>query len=240
MDVTVGVAFLAGLASFLAPCVLPLVPAYLGYLSGYALTKPEERTLLNRLFVVAHAVAFVAGFTLVFVVLGTAAGALGQFLRGDLLRYIGGFVIILFGLALLGLLNLPFLQQEALVQWKGRPEWGLISSLLVGMVFAAGWTPCVGPALTAILVLSADQATAGRGTLLLLAYAVGIGLPFILAAFLIDHLTGLIRRMQRYLPLIQKIAGVLLILVGILVITDGFDLIGGWLEAWGIGWDLKL
>lgn len=237
MNVNIGVAFIAGLASFLAPCVLPLVPAYLGYLSGHAVTKSDAPTLSERFFVAAHAVAFVIGFSLVFILLGTAASSFGKLLRGDWFRYLGGLLVIFFGLALMELLHVPFLQNEARLQWRGKREWGFLSSALVGMVFAAGWTPCVGPALSAILILSADQATAGRGVILLLAYSAGIGLPFILAGFLIDRLGELLQRVTHYLPTIQKIAGAILVLVGIVLITDGFSAIGVWLELRGIGWN---
>ena len=239
-QVGIGVAFLAGLASFLAPCVLPLVPAYLGYLSGYAVTKSDTPTLSERFFVAAHAIAFVIGFSLVFILLGTAASSFGRLLRGDWFRYLGGLLIIFFGLALMELLHVPFLQNEARLQWRGKREWGFLSSALVGMVFAAGWTPCVGPALSAILILSADQTTVGRGVVLLVAYSAGIGLPFILAGFLIDRLGGLLQRMARYLPTIQKVAGAILVLVGITLITNSFSAIGVWLELRGIGWDLGI
>jgi cytochrome c-type biogenesis protein len=240
-NVGMGAAFLAGLASFLAPCVLPLVPAYLGYLSGYAVTKPEGgRSVRERLLIVSHALFFVMGFTVIFVLLGTAAGSLGAFLRGRALRFIGGLLIIFFGLALVGALRVPFLYQEAKLEWRGRKEWGFLSSFIVGMVFAAGWTPCVGPALTAILTLSANQSTAGRGALLLTVYSAGVGVPFILSAFLIDQLGDLLRRVGKYLPVVQKATGVLLILVGVVVLTDSFTLIGGWLERYGLGWDLGL
>ena len=235
-----GVAFIAGLASFLAPCVLPLVPAYLGYLSGYAVTKSDNRTLSERFFVVAHAVAFVIGFSIVFVLLGTAAGSVGRLLRGEWFRYLGGLLIIFFGLALMEVLHVSFLQQEAKLQWQGKREWGFLSSLLIGMVFAAGWTPCVGPALSAILVLSADQSTAGQGVLLLAVYSAGVGLPFILAGLLIDHIGSLLQQMTRYPPVIQKISGAILVLVGLILITDSFSAIGLWLEQRGIGWDLGI
>jgi cytochrome c-type biogenesis protein len=245
VNVSIGVAFIAGLASFLAPCVLPLVPAYLGYLSGWAVpgrgaTNTTAPTLSERFFVAAHAVAFVIGFSLIFILLGTVAGSLGRLLRGDWFRYLGGVLIIFFGLALMELLHVPFLQNDARLHWRGKREWGFLSSLLIGMVFAAGWTPCVGPALSAILILSADQATAGRGIALLLAYSAGIGLPFILAGFLIDRLGNLLQRMSRYLPTIQKISGAILVLVGIILITDSFTAIGLWLEQRGIGWDLGI
>ncbi len=241
INVSVGLAFLAGLASILAPCVLPLIPAYLSYMSGYAVTRPEGgRSGRERFYIVSHALFFVFGFSLIFVLLGTVAGSLGAFLRGPVLRYIGGVLIIFFGLALSGVLYVPFLEREAKLEWRGRREWGFASSLLIGMVFAAGWTPCIGPALASILLLSAQESTALQGALLLGVYSVGVGIPFILAALLIDELTSLLNRIGRYLPLIQKIAGILLVLAGILVLTDGFNALGVWLEQRGLGWDLGL
>lgn len=242
VDVSVGVAFLAGLASFLAPCVLPLVPAYLGYLSGFAVTQApgEQRSAKERGLVVAHAFFFVLGFSVIFVLLGTLAGTVGQFLRGPWLRYVGGVIIIFFGLSLIGVLNVPLLYQDAKLQWQGKREWGFLSSLLIGMVFASGWTPCVGPALSSILVLSAEQSTAARGAWLLAVYSAGIGVPFMIAALLVDQLGAYLRRIGRYLHLIQKISGAILLAVGVVLITDSFGMIGGWLELRGIGWDLGI
>jgi cytochrome c-type biogenesis protein len=240
VDINVGFAFLAGLASFLAPCVLPLVPAYLGYLSGYAVTRSEARTLRARLYIVGHAALFVLGFTLVFVLLGSAAGSLGALLSGSVLRYVVSLIVIFFGLALLGWLNLPFLERTVRLEWRAQQELGLLSSVLVGMVFAAGWTPCVGPALASILALSARQQTMARGAFLLASYSLGLGLPFILAALLVDRLSAFLLRIGRYLPLIQKVIGVLMVAIGILMLTQGFDVIGAWFEERGIGWDLGL
>ncbi len=242
VDISVGVAFLAGLASFLAPCVLPLVPAYLGYLSGFAVTQAEgeQRSARERGLVVAHAFFFVLGFSVIFILLGTLAGTVGQFLRGPWLRYVGGVIIIFFGLSLMGVLNVPLLYQDAKLQWQGKREWGFLSSLLIGMVFASGWTPCVGPALSSILVLSAEQSTAARGAWLLAVYSAGIGVPFMIAALLVDQMGAYLRRIGRYLPIIQKVSGAILLLIGVVLITDSFGVIGGWLELRGIGWDLGI
>ena len=249
-QINIGVAFLAGLASFLAPCVLPLVPAYLSYLSGYTIAGAGEqvegaragvRTRARvRTRVVLHAIFFVVGFSLIFILLGTAAGALGRLVRGDWLRYVGGIVMVLFGLSLMGLIHIPLFDQQAQFSIKRRVDWGYASSLLAGLAFGAGWTPCVGPALSSILVLSGSQNTVAHGVLLLSAYSVGIGVPFVLAAVLVDRVTSLIRRLAPYQVIIHRAIGVLIVLVGVVLFTDSFAVIGQWLEARGIGWDLGI
>jgi cytochrome c-type biogenesis protein len=203
-------------------------------------TKHDDRTLSERFYVSAHAISFVIGFSIVFIFLGVAAGSLGKLLRGDWLRYLGGVIILFLGLALMEIIRVPFLYREAKRRWQGKREWGFLSSVLIGMVFAAGWTPCIGPALTSILILSADERTAARGALLLTAYSAGMGLPFIVAGLLVDQVGTLLQRMGRYLPTVQKISGVILICVGIILITDSFSAIGFWLEQRGIGWDLGI
>ncbi len=240
VNVNVGIAFLAGLASFLAPCVLPMVPVYLGYLSGYAITRGESRSSKDRLELVMHAVFFVLGFTVVFVGMGVAAGSLGRFLRGAWIHYLGGLIIIIFGLTLMEVLYIPFLYEEAKLEIRAKKEWGYLSSLLIGVVFAAGWTPCVGPALASILMLSANQSTAAQGAWLLTAYSAGVGLPFILSALLVDRLTAWLQKVNRYLPIIQKATGLLLVILGIIVFTNSFALIGDWMQKLGLGWDLGL
>lgn len=240
-QVNIGLAFLAGLASFLAPCVLPLVPAYLSYLSGYTLapTDGDDRRAI-RWPVVGHALAFVLGFSIVFILLGTAAGALGQLVRGDWLRIIGGTLMILFGLTLTGALHIPLFDQQRQFAVNRKVTWGYASSLLTGLSFGAGWTPCVGPVLSSILVLSTDQATLWRGVGLLIAYSAGIGIPFILAALLVDRAGSLIRKLRPYQPVIHMVTGILIIIVGVILITDSFAAIGIWLEERGIGWELGI
>lgn len=238
-EIGLGLAFIAGLASFLAPCVLPLVPAYLSYLTGFTVSgtgsDPKE-----RMTIVSHAVFFVLGFSIIFIILGMAANTIGRFIRGDVLRYIGGIIIIIFGLNLMEVLHLSFLEQDAKLKWQVRNRWGFISSLLVGMVFAAGWTPCVGPVLSTILVLSAKEDSIMRGVLLLTAYSAGVGLPFIAAGFLLERFRGFVKKLNPYLGTIQKVAGIIIVVVGIIVITDSFTIIGAWLEQRGIGWDLGI
>jgi cytochrome c-type biogenesis protein len=238
-EMGIGIAFLAGLASFLAPCVLPLVPAYLGYMTGHTVSSSTP-DVKERMTIVTHALFFVLGFSTIFILLGVAANSLGRFIRGDALRYIGGALIVLFGLNLLGILHLSFLDQDAKLQWRVRHRWGFLSSLVVGMIFAAGWTPCVGPVLSTILILSAEQQNAAQGVILLAAYSAGVGLPFIAAGFLLDRFRTFTNSLSPYLSKIQKIAGFIIVIVGIIVITDSFTVIGAWLEQRGIGWDLGI
>ncbi len=238
-EIGIGIAFLAGLASFLAPCVLPLVPAYISYLTGFTVTDTTYDSK-ERMTIVTHAIFFVLGFSIIFIILGVAANTFGRFIRGDILRYIGGVLIIIFGLNLMQILHLSFLDQDARLQWQTRHKWGFASSILVGMVFAAGWTPCVGPVLSTILILSAEQDSILHGTVLLIAYSAGVGLPFIAAGFLLDRFRSVMKKLNPYLVKIQKIVGVIIVIVGIIVITDSFTVIGAWLEQRGIGWDLGI
>ena len=235
------VAFLAGLASFLSPCVLPLVPAYIGYLGGQAVVAPDERrTPAERLATFLHALAFVVGFSAVFVTLGVAAGGVGRLLRSDWVRWIGGLVMVFFGLALMGLVKLPFLYAERRVHLRARPHWGYLSSALVGVSFAAGWTPCVGPVLGAILALSAGQGTVGQAAGLLAAYSIGLGLPFLLVGLAVDRVGSFLRRLHRYLPAIQIGTGLLLVVFGVLLFMDWLRVLGAWMTRLGIGWDVGL
>jgi len=234
-------AFAAGLLSFLSPCVLPLVPAYLGYLSGQAVAVADERrSFVDRLATFLHALAFVVGFSAVFIALGATAGGLGRLLRSDWIRWIGGLVMVFFGLVLTGLIKLPFLYAERRVRISPRAGWGYLSSFLVGVSFAAGWTPCVGPVLGSILLLGANQETVLQSVVLLVAYSVGLGVPFLLVGLAVDRAGVLLRRLGRYLHIIQVATGVLIVVFGVLLFTDGLQALGAWMERLGIGWDLGL
>ncbi len=234
-------AFVAGLASFLSPCVLPLVPAYIGYLSGQAVLADErQRTLAGRFATFLHALAFVVGFSAVFILLGVAAGGLGRLLRSDWVRWIGGLLMVFFGLALVGLLRLPFLSTERRVHFRARPGWGFLSSLLVGVSFAAGWTPCIGPVVGGILALGANQGTVVQAALLLTVYSVGLGLPFLAVGLAVDRAALLLRRLHRHMRAIQTITGVVLVVFGVLLFMNWLPVLGAWMGQWGIGWDLGL
>lgn len=221
------VAFVAGLLSFLSPCVLPLVPSYIGFLTGMSLPEVTER----RRTALIHALLFVLGFSLVFVLLGASATALGRALNyyQQWLQRIGGVLIIGFGLVCLGVIKVGVLEQERRVQMEHKPV-GYLGSILVGMAFAAGWTPCIGPVLGAILGLAATSTDLTRGTLLLAAYSAGLAVPFLLAAIALESFLGWFQRFRRYLPWVMRLSGALLVFVGLLMVTGEFTRLAGWLQ----------
>ena len=221
------VAFVAGLLSFLSPCVLPLVPSYLGFLTG--MTLPEVSARRHQALV--HALLFVAGFSLIFILLGASATALGRALHyyQVWLQRVGGALIILFGLLCLGVFSSRLLSQERRVQLDRKPV-GYLGSALVGMAFAAGWTPCIGPVLGGILGLAATSSDVSRGMALLAAYSAGLALPFLLAAVAIESFFGWFQRFRRFLPWVMRVSGVLLVLVGMLLLTGEFTRLAGWLQ----------
>jgi cytochrome c-type biogenesis protein len=221
------VAFAAGLLSFLSPCVLPLVPSYIGFLTGMSLPEMSGR----RRAALGHAVLFVLGFSLVFMLLGASATALGRALNyyQVWLQRIGGVLIIAFGLVCLGVIKVGFLNQEHRLQMEHKPM-GYLGSALVGMAFAAGWTPCIGPVLGGILGLAATSQDLGRGMLLLAVYSAGLAVPFLLAAVALESFLNWFQRFRRYLPWVMRITGILLIFVGVLMVTGEFTRLAGWLQ----------
>jgi cytochrome c-type biogenesis protein len=224
--VGVFVAFSAGLLSFLSPCVLPLVPSYLGFLTGTMAPDAVQR----RRITVMHALFFVLGFTLVFLALGAGASAFGAALKSQriLITRIGGAFIILFGLWTLGVVKLDFLQREKRVQIEDKPV-GYFGSSLVGMAFAAGWVPCLGPILGAILTLTASEADLSRGMALLGAYSAGLAVPFIVAAFALDRFLDWFKGFRRHLGTVKVASGLLLLFVGVLMVTGQFTQLAAWL-----------
>jgi cytochrome c-type biogenesis protein len=221
------VAFAAGLLSFLSPCVLPLVPSYIGFLTGMSLPEMGGR----RRVALGHALLFVLGFSLVFVLLGASATALGRALNyyQVWLQRIGGVLIIGFGLVCLGVIKVGFLSRERRVQVEQKPV-GYLGSALVGMAFGAGWTPCIGPVLGAILGLAATAHDLSRGMLLLAAYSAGLAVPFLIAAVALDAFLDWFQRFRRYLPWVMRVSGVLLVFVGVLMVTGEFTRLAGWLQ----------
>jgi cytochrome c-type biogenesis protein len=221
-------AFVAGLLSFLSPCVLPLIPSYVGFLTGLTLEELEVR----RGTALAHALWFVAGFSLIFIALGATASALGVLLlRSQVwIGRIGGVVVILFGLYLLGVLRPGLLMRERKVQLARKPL-GYLGSAFVGVTFGAAWTPCIGPILGAILTLAAAQASVGHGAALLTAYSAGLALPFVVTALALDRFLAWFQRFRPYLVWVERIAGILLLLLGLLLVTDRFTLLASWLQG---------
>lgn len=228
MTPSFALAFVAGLLSFLSPCVLPLIPSYVGFLTGLTLEELEVR----RGTALAHALWFVAGFSLIFIALGATASALGVLLlRSQVwIGRIGGGVVILFGLYLLGVLRPAVLMRERKVQLARKPL-GYLGSAFVGVTFGAAWTPCIGPILGAILTLAAAQASVGHGAALLTAYSAGLALPFVVTALALDRFLAWFQRFRPYLVWVERIAGGLLILLGLLLVTDRFTLLAGWLQG---------
>ncbi len=221
-QISLGIAFIAGLASFLSPCVLPLVPIYLAQLVGQSVFQAVDsqyesvpRVAPTRLTTFLHAAIFVFGFTLSFVALGATASTLGSFLRLHLviLRQVGGIIMIIIGLHLTGLLKLPFLYQQKRFTFTPARA-GYPASFLIGIIFAIAWTPCIGPILTSILILAADAPTLQQGVWLLLAYSLGLGVPFLLLGLGLNQLSRLLKWLKPYLGKIEIATGILMMVVG--------------------------
>ena len=222
-------AFLAGVISFLSPCVLPLVPGYLSYVAGTSLESLRDRTT-SRLQALFYAACFVLGFSVVFVAFGASATALGGLLLSW--RYelgiVAGVIVLLFGLHLAGLLPLHWLERD--VRFQAEIRGGrVVGAFLLGLAFAFGWTPCIGPVLGVILTMSASAADLRAGTALLAVYSLGLGLPFLLAALFTDVLLARLRQLARTGRRLQQVAGILLALVGVLMITGQLQALSYWL-----------
>jgi cytochrome c-type biogenesis protein len=235
-NVSAGIAFLAGLASFLSPCVLSLVPAYIGYLGGRA--AGGENNAKNRWITFSHGVAFVLGFTLVFLLFNIIASALGGLLFDirNWVAKIGGLIVVVFGMHMIGVFRIPFLEYDVRMHSSVNQNMGYLSSVLMGVFFSAGWSPCVGPVLGTILTLSANGGNVWVGTLLGLAYSAGLAIPFLVAALGIGWVTTILRKYGKVMRYVEIIMGVLLVVIGILLITGKFAL----LAPNGIGIDFGL
>jgi len=229
-DVTLAAAALAGLLSFLSPCVLPLVPPYLTFIAGTTIEElAEEGERGARRDVALSAVLFVLGFSTVFVALGATASVFGQFIRAylDLLSYAAGIAIMAMGLHFLGVWRFAFLYREARVQVE-KPI-GLWGAYVMGLAFAFGWTPCIGPILAAILAVASSEDTVLRGASLLAVYSAGLGVPFLLAALAIEPFFRFIKRFSRHFAKVERIVGGLLVATGIAFLTGGMQTLSFWL-----------
>ena len=232
LDVGFGGAFLAGLLSFVSPCVLPIVPPYLAYLAGISFaeldTEKMESGTARR--IVFSSIAFVLGFSTVFVALGATASFVGQTIAQyfDILSIIAGVIIIIMGLHFLGVFRIGLLYREARVEVQKKPA-GLIGAYLMGLTFAFGWTPCVGPVLAAILFVAGSEGSAARGAGLLAVYSLGIGIPFILAGLFASRFIGWASRFKQHMSKVEKAMGGLLVLTGVLFMTGQMSRIAQWL-----------
>ena len=247
-NVTLLAAFGAGLLSFISPCVLPLVPGYLSYISGLSLDEMRGTTTVGggagvgvavaaspaaRRQVVLSSLAFILGFSLVFVALGAAATAVGQFLASQqaIFNRIAGTIIIVFGLHTMGVLRIEWLYQEKRVHTSRRPA-GFIGAGLIGIAFAFGWTPCIGPILAGILALAGTQETVGHGVRLLAVYSLGLGVPFLATALMMNRFFVAMGRIRRHYHKIELVSGALLVVIGLLIFTNKFTVIAQWLTPY--------
>ena len=221
------IAFTAGLLSFLSPCVLPLIPSYVTFITGLSLddvTKARRAAL-------THGVLFVIGFSLIFLALGATASVLGRlmFAQRDWLSKVGGVIIIIFGLYLLGVLNIGVFGRERRVHLADKPA-GYFGTLLVGIAFGAGWTPCIGPILGSILVYTGSTADFSRGLLLLSFYSLGLAIPFLLSAIAIERFIKTFQRLKRQMVWVSRASGVLMIGIGVLMLTNYFTILASYLQ----------
>ncbi len=227
-EVTIGLALLAGLASFLSPCVLALVPAYVGYLSGRTVT-PSGVVVASRWKTFTHGLAFVIGFSVVFVALGALVSLLGVWLYDfrTWLARIGGVFVIIFGLHTMGVINVPFLDYDTRPKSQPKQGLGYLSSALMGVFFSAGWAPCVGPVLGAVLTLALNTAQITQGVVLLSAYSVGLAIPFLLASLGVGGIAQLMRRHARAIRTLSIVTGVLMVIIGVMLLTGTLEQLAG-------------
>jgi cytochrome c-type biogenesis protein len=247
-NVTLLAAFGAGLLSFISPCVLPLIPGYLSYISGLSLDEMRGAPTVAggagvgvavmpsaaaRRQVILSSLAFILGFSLVFISLGAAASAIGRFLLQQQLIFsrVAGAIIIVFGLHTMGVLRIEWLYQEKRVQTSRKPA-GFIGAMLVGIAFAFGWTPCIGPILAGILAIAGSRDTVGQGVRLLAVYSMGLGVPFLLTALMINRFFSAMSRIRRHYHKIELVSGALLVVIGVLIFTNKFTIIAQWLTPY--------
>ncbi len=230
IEVTFAGALLAGLLSFLSPCVLPLVPAYLSYISGTSVSALRSEQPALKRHALVQSIWFIAGFSLIFIALGASATFFGQWLMAHLaiLGKVAGAIIIVFGLHYSGLFRIPWLMYEARFQAKVKATHGL-GALVLGAAFAFGWTPCIGPILGAILAIAGAQNHVGKGVLLLMVYSGGLAIPFFLAALATDKFMRWSQKFRNHFRAVEIISGVLLITVGVLILLGSFSLLSNWL-----------
>ena len=226
------ISFAAGILSFLSPCVLPLVPGYISLMSGVSIDNLKEGATNSRRAVIINSLAFNAGLSIIFLVLGTTAGLVGAAITSNpWVRIIGGLVIIAFGLQLIGLLKISALYKDTRFFSSDKPR-GVLGSAALGMAFAAGWTPCIGPILGGILAIAGSKNSIGEGVLLLAIYSLGLGIPFLLTSLAIDRFFSAAKRIRRHYHAIEVASGALLIAIGVLILTGQLTIIVRYLQPY--------
>lgn len=240
-DINLLVAFWGGIISFASPCVLPLLPSYLTFITGITFEelREDDRKRIRRATVL-HSLAFIAGFTIVFVAMGALFGVLGETLFDfrDIVRRVGAVLIILFGIYITGLVRIPFLDMEKKMHLRDKPA-GYFGSAFVGITFAAGWSPCLGPIVGSILGLAmiGSSMDAGYGILLLFVYSIGLGLPFLISSLAFNTFLSLFNRFKRFLPVVNIVSGLVLVAIGVFLLFSDFDAIMTLLYRLGFGYD---
>ncbi len=238
VEVGIFIAFTAGVFSFLSPCVLPLVPSYLTFVTGMSLEDLQEG--VDRKTTFTHSLLFVIGFSSIFILLGASASFLGQFLRAYELwiARVGGVIIVLLGMHLAGVFRITPLLREKRLHLNDKPA-GYLGTLGVGIAFGAGWTPCIGPALGAILTYGMTQDTMWAGVGLLTVYSLGLAVPFLLASLALDWFLQTFQRFRAWIPIVERASGILLILLGLLLLTGQFTVLAAWLNRYTPMWILE-
>ena len=234
LEIGIFSAFVAGLLSFVSPCVLPLVPVYLGIMSRNAIYKSEKIKVSDRLYTFINSLLFVIGFSIIFIILGSTATLVGRLLKDylSIIGRVGGAILIIFGLHYVGLFKIPFLNLEKRFKMPENLKTGYLWSFLFGVIFSFGWIPCVGMILSAILLLASNMETLLQGIFLLIVFSAGLGLPFILASIFIGFFSRLLKKINKRLNIISIISGVFLLALGIIFVTDSMIKILGFLSAW--------
>jgi cytochrome c-type biogenesis protein len=227
--ISIWLALFAGIISFLSPCVFPLVPAYLAQLTGTQISNNQLN--VNRKIIISRSIGFIIGFTIIFLLLGASSTVFGQmFMKNrELLEKIGGIIIVVLGLQMLGLFSIKMLMSEKRLQTKPKKSTSFVGSVMFGFVFGAGWSPCIGLALGSILILAAQSGTMASGMFLLFVYSIGMGIPFLIVALVYSRSLNKIRKMNKFIPMIQKVSGGIMVLLGILLYTGLFARLSGYL-----------
>ena len=226
-NITYSAALLAGLLSFFSPCILPLIPAYFSFITGLSLDELTQDKEKTRQKVILSTLFYVGGFSFIFILFGASASFLGGVASqySWVIRYLGGGIILVFGLHLLGLINIKGFNFEKKIHVKKKPL-HLTGTFVIGMAFGAGWSPCIGPMLGSILIVAGNQDTVIKGVVLLAVYSAGLGIPFLLMSFFIHSILEIMKRATKFIAIFNKISGILLIVIGFLLIFDKFRLLG--------------